>query len=146
MPFADTFTLRAFGPKSDLQFVYGFFLSSSAGAVMTGLPSTAAEAALGLQTASGLQVASGGFTMTALGSGLYRLFHKGCRFRALNFQCLIPTIATVADNRQIAMKTPVAGTDDPAQGRIDFAAILAAGTASNFANGTIVQVTGVMGF
>ncbi len=103
MAFEQAYPIFALGPRTDLNVVYAKFIVSSTGTVLT-------------PTADSCP----GITIASSGSGVYVLTHPKCRFRSLDIQVLLPTIATVASRREVVQHVGVAGTDTAKEGILNF--------------------------
>lgn len=99
MPFADSFPLRARGPKSDLSVVYGRFDVSNSGATIT-----AQEG----KTCKGLAITGS--------AGSYVLAHTPCRFAEFFIKVRPADNTTVSETRHVVD----ADDQDPSDGTFAF--------------------------
>jgi len=129
----DSYPVFASGPRTDLTIVYGSFVVSASGATLTA----------SADTMKGLLITGA--------AGIYALAHPKCRFRSVEIKVLLPTIATVADKRDVVQHVGVAATDAAVDGVLNFNtqeedqttgvnAVLAP------VDDSVIEVFGIMGF
>ena len=126
MAFEQTYPLFAAGPRADLSIFYGKFTASSSGAVFTASADT-----------------SQGLTMTGSG-GTNVLNHPKCRMAIFTIEVKIPTLATIADKREVTKKA----VDDPTTGILNFntANEAAPPVVAAVVDGSVIEVWGLAGF